>query len=245
MSRPLVAVSSYPLRPGRVTGWEDGAAAVPAQYINGLRRAGVRPVFLTAPDADPASAILEPFDGLVLIGGGDVDPACYGAARHPEVYGVDPDRDALELAVAVGAVEARLPLLAICRGIQVLNVALGGTLHQHLADLMGMGQHGKANTDGTPVIHDVTLEPTSRLAEVAGEAGILKGCTSIHHQAVDRLGAGLVVTGRSADGVIEAVETPPGQGWIVGVQWHPERTAAADQRQQAIFDAFAGALTRR
>jgi putative glutamine amidotransferase len=244
MSRPLVAVSSYPLQPGRVTGWREGASAVPAEYLNGLRNAGVRPVILTTPDPEPATS-LAPFDGLLLIGGGDVDPACYGSARHPAVYGVDAERDQLELAAAKVAVEMGVPLLAICRGLQVLNVALGGTLHQHLADLLGMGHHGRADSDGRPVIHDVAIEPSSRLAEIAGEAGVLTGCTSIHHQAVDRLGAGLVVTGRSPDGVIEAVETPPGQGWVVGVQWHPERTAAADPRQQAIFDAFAAVLGAR
>jgi putative glutamine amidotransferase len=244
MSRPLVAVSSYLLQPGRVTGWREGASAVPAEYLNGLRNAGVRPVILTTPDPEPATA-LAPFDGLLLIGGGDVDPACYGAARHPAVYGVDAERDQLELAAAKAAVEMGVPLLAICRGLQVLSVALGGTLHQHLADLLGMGHHGRADSDGRPVIHDVAIEPSSRLAEIAGEAGVLTGCTSIHHQAVDRLGAGLVVTGRSPDGVIEAVETPPGQGWVVGVQWHPERTAAADPRQQAIFDAFAAVLGAR
>jgi putative glutamine amidotransferase len=245
MSRPLVAVSSYPLQPGRVTGWREGASAVPAEYLNGLRNAGVRPVILTTPDPEPSMSMLEPFDGLLLIGGGDVDPGCYGAARHPAVYGVDQQRDQFELAAAKAAVEMGVPLLAICRGLQVLNVAVGGTLHQHLADLLGMGHHGRADSDGRPVIHDVAIEPASRLAEIAGEAGVLTGCTSIHHQAVDRLGAGLVVTGRSPDGVIEAVETPPGQGWVVGVQWHPERTAAADPRQQAIFDSFAAVLGAR
>jgi putative glutamine amidotransferase len=242
VARPLVAVPGYPLVAGRVTGWKEGASAVPAEYIDALRRAGLRPAILSAPDPGSAREILEPFDALVLIGGGDVDPARYGAARHPAVYGVDPDRDDLELALAREAVDAGLPLLAICRGLQVLNVALGGTLHQHLADLLGMGQHGRANTDGTPVVHDVTVAPASRLAEIAGEAGVFTRCTSVHHQAVDRVGQGLVVTARSADGVIEAIESPPGQGWVLAVQWHPERTAAVDSQQQALFDALAAVL---
>jgi putative glutamine amidotransferase len=227
-----------------VSGWRDAASAVPANYLDAFQRSGIHPVILPVPDAGPADEILASFDGLALIGGGDIDPARYGAARHSEVYGVEPDRDELELSLAQEAVAAGLPVLAICRGLQVLNVALGGTLHQHLADLLGMGQHGRANTDGTPVIHDVAVEPGSRLSEVAGEAPVLARCTSIHHQAVDRLGQGLVVTGRSPDGVVEAIESAPGAGWVLAVQWHPERTAASDEQQQAVFHAFAAAVRK-
>jgi putative glutamine amidotransferase len=190
-----------------------------------------------------AAEVLEPFDGLVLLGGGDVDPARYGAVSHPEVYGVDPDRDDLELDLAQEAVAAGLPLLAICRGLQVLDVALGGTLLQHLPDLPRLAEHGRPQADRGAALHDVVIERGSRLAEaVGGEA--LADCVSVHHQATDRVAGALVVTARSHDGLIEALETPDGAGWAVAVQWHPERTAATDRRQQAIFDAF-GRVVRR
>jgi putative glutamine amidotransferase len=241
MPMPLVAVPAYHLRPGRVTGWKDGAAAVPAAYTAALHRAGVRPAVLVAPDPGPMEDVLAPFAGLVLLGGGDVDPSRYGEAPQPEVYGIDAVRDAFELDLARSAVASGLPLLAICRGAQVLNVALGGTLIQHLPSQAGTGAHGQPQGDGIPAVHEVVVAPSSRLAAALGGATRLPGCTSIHHQAADRVASGLIVTARSDDGVVEALETS-GSGWVLGVQWHPERTAATDPRQQAIFDAFAGAL---
>jgi putative glutamine amidotransferase len=190
-----------------------------------------------------AAEILAPFDGLALLGGGDVDPARYGAPGHPAVYGVEPERDELELCLARGAVHAGLPLLAICRGLQVLDVALGGTLLPNLPDCAAFAEHGRPSTEGGAAVHDVLIDHGSRLAAAVG-GGLLSGCVSIHHQAIGRLAEPLVVTARSQDGVIEAVETAPGHGWVVAVQWHPERTAATDRRQQAIFDAF-GAVVRR
>jgi putative glutamine amidotransferase len=241
MRIPFVAVPAYHLRPGRVAGWQDSAAAVPSAYTAALTRAGVRPAILVEPDPGPIEDILAPFAGVVLLGGGDVDPARYHQVPKPEVYGVEPDRDALELELARSAVAAGLPLLAICRGVQVLNVALGGTLVQHLPDRSGTRAHGRPERDGTPAVHDVLIEPGSRLAEALGGATVLPDCISIHHQAADRVSEGLLVTARSADGVVEALETSA-EGWVLGVQWHPERAAATDPRQQAIFDAFALAI---
>ena len=242
MVTPLVAVPAYHLRPGRVSGWQDSAAAVPTAYTAALRRAGLRPAILDAPDPGPAEEVLIPFAGLVLLGGGDVAPLHYHQQPHPEVYGVEADRDALELDLARQAVALGLPLLAICRGAQVLNVALGGTLVQHLSDLPGTAAHGRQTTDDPPAVHKVRVEPGCRLAAALAGAEVLADCVSIHHQAADRVAAGLVVTGRSPDGVIEAMETPPGPGWVLAVQWHPERTAQSDPCQQAIFDAFASAV---
>ena len=239
--RPLVAVPAYVLRAGRVSGWEDGATGVPDAYTAALMRAGVRPGMLALADDGGAEEVLEPFAGLVLIGGGDVSPDRYAGAWHPQVYGVEADRDELELALAREAVRAQLPILAICRGLQVLNVALGGTLLQHLPDLAGIDAHGRPATDGKAAEHAVSIAPGSRLAEAVG-GQVLSACTSIHHQAADRVAPGLVATAHSDDGLIEALETEPGDGWVLAVQWHPERTAAGAPRQQAIFDAFASVV---
>jgi len=242
--QPLVAVPAYVLRPGRVSGWEDGASGVPDAYTHALLRAGVRPAMLALVDRAPAEELLEPFAGLVLVGGGDVSPHRYAADWNPAVYGVEPDRDELELALAREAVKNDLPVLAICRGLQVLDVALGGTLHQHLPDLPQLHAHGRPATDGRPAAHRVLIEPGSRLAQ-AVDGDELPFCTSIHHQAANQVAPGLVVTARSPDGVIEALETGPEAGWVLAVQWHPERTAATAPRQQAIFDAFGSAVRSR
>jgi putative glutamine amidotransferase len=237
MPRPLVAVSAYHLRAGRVAGWQDSAAAVPRAYLDAFHLAGVRPAIVAPPEVASAAEVLSPFAGLALLGGGDVDPDLYGEEPQAEVYGVDAERDQLEVALARQAVADGVPLLAICRGLQVLNVALGGTLHQHLPTV-GVGGHGAPEASGESAVHDVAVEPATRLAEALGGAGLLRGCVSIHHQAADRVAPGLVVVGRDVDGAIEALESRRGAGWVLAVQWHPERTASTDPHQQAIFDAF-------
>lgn len=237
MPRPLVAVPAYRLRPGRVSGWQDSAAAVPQAYLEAFHRAGVRPAILAPPELASAAEVLEPFAGLALLGGGDVDPALYGEQRRAEVYGVDLERDQLELSLARHAVAEGLPVLAICRGLQVLNVALGGSLHQHLPSL-GVRGHGEPEAGGESAVHDILVEPETRLADALGGAGVLSGCVSIHHQAADRLAPGLIAVGGSLGGEIEALESRRDDGWVLAVQWHPERTASTDPHQQAIFDAF-------
>ena len=233
MRTPLVGIVAYHLPPGRVTKWDRGAFAVPENCVAALRRAATRPVLLTGSDADPAEA-LEPFDGLLLAGGGDVEPSRYGGAAHPEVYGVDGERDGLEIGLVRAAADRRLPTLAICRGIQILNVAFGGTLHQHVPEVPGLSPHGMprgAVID--PVMHDVKVAEGSRLLEATGQ--LVQAARSSHHQAVDRLGQRLVAVGWTGDGLIEAVEHE--DGWMIGVQWHPEETANTDPAQQAQFDA--------
>lgn len=241
--RPLVAVVAYHLGRDRVSRWPAGGYGVPAPYIDALRRTGARTVIVSPGEEGTSEEILDPFDGLLLVGGGDVDPAAYGA--EPDLqhnYGVEPDRDAFEIALLRAADRMALPTLCICRGMQVMNVAFGGTLAQHLPDVPGLLEHGVPLEDST-TLHDVVPEPGSRLSALT-KSGLL-ACSSHHHQGVDRVAPGLAVTGRSADGLIEALErvVPDQQDenatWMVGVQWHPEETAAEDGAQQSLFDALA------
>jgi putative glutamine amidotransferase len=234
---PLIAVPAYHLGPGRVSGWEQGGPAVPNRYVKALRRAGLRPLLLTAPDPAPAPEILEPFDALLLIGGGDIEARRYGEPNHPAMYGLEPERDELELELTREALRAEMPVLAICRGFQLLNVALGGTLHQHLADLPGVIEHG-APQQGGSAFHDVRVAAGSRLAKAVGGEDVITDCASHHHQGVDRLGDDVEPVGWSSDGLVEAIETG-GPGWVLGVQWHPEMTSEEDPVQQGLFEAFA------
>jgi putative glutamine amidotransferase len=233
MRRPLVAVCGYRLSSGRISGWDVSAIAIPEYYLDAVRRAGGRPAIVAGPDGAPQEA-LDGFDSLLLVGGGDVDPSRYGGPVHPKVYGMDPLRDDFEIGLVREAVRREAPVLSICRGIQVLNVALGGTLVQHLPDGPGRIAHGNPTGNEPWVEHQVKLSDSSRIAEATGRAAL--SARAAHHQAVDRLGEGLTAVAWTEDGVVEAIEGD--RGWIVGVQWHPERTAAEDQTQQALFDAF-------
>jgi putative glutamine amidotransferase len=241
--RALVAVVAYHLDGSRVARWPDGGYGVPAPYVDALRRAGARTAILSPGEEGDPEELLEPFDGLLLVGGGDVDPARYGAEPDTEHnYGVEADRDTFETELLRAADRLHLPTLCICRGMQIMNVAFGGTLHQHLPDMPGMLQHG-VPLEGTETLHEVTPEPGTLLS-AATKSGAL-ACSSHHHQGVDRVGDGLLVSGRSPDGLVEAIELTGADGndpeqttWMLGVQWHPEETAAADPDQQVLFDAF-------
>ncbi|MFN2544170.1 MAG: gamma-glutamyl-gamma-aminobutyrate hydrolase family protein [Actinomycetota bacterium] len=234
MKRPVVAIAAYHLPPGRVAGWKRGAIAVPETYLAAVHRAGGLPVILHPGErgqgtADEALGIA---DALLLVGGGDVHPGQYGQEHHQEVYGLDAKRDATELDLVRHAVDRGIPTLGICRGAQVVNVAFGGSLLQHLPDIHGIDLHGAPK--GEPVVHDVKLGPGSRVAEICG--GERLAAWSSHHQGIDRLGEGLTATGWTDDGLVEAVEHE--RGWLVAVQWHPEETAESDPAQQALFDAL-------
>ena len=213
--------------------WERRAAVLPASYFELVAAAGGRPLLLpptlSAPGGPEAGAaeVIAVLDGLVLTGGGDVDPAAYGEEPDPEVGGVNPARDASERALLAAALEADLPVLAICRGCQVLNVYLGGTLHQHLPDVVGNLDHRRAPMQ----FEDVDVETVSG-TRTAGVFGASTTVRCSHHQAIRDLGRDLVVTARAGDGVIEAVELPPSR-FVLAVQWHPEE--AMDQRP---FDAL-------
>lgn len=238
---PLVALPAYPMTAGRVDGWADPAFAIQAMYVESLQRAGAQEAVIGPRHLDHAEAlaVLERFDGLVLPGGGDVNPSQYGQDSAPQTYGVNAQRDEFEFALCAAAIELQLPLLAICRGTQVLNVALGGTLHQHIAD--DFPGHGKPGVEGGQNVHPVLLVAQSRVADAMSSTLVDSSCH--HHQAIDRLGAGLRVTARCEDGTVEAIELE-GPGWVAGVQWHPEDTAAIDPAQQGLFDAFVSIARR-
>ncbi|MGW3268697.1 gamma-glutamyl-gamma-aminobutyrate hydrolase family protein [Streptomyces sp. NPDC001056] len=230
--RPLIAV---PARFSATTSALRHAAEVNARaLIEAVWRAGGEPATLHphAPGgtADPAevAARLARFDGLLLPGGGDLAPHRYGAAHtHAAVYDVEDEQDAFDLELARQALAGGLPLLAVCRGLQVVNTVLGGTLHQ---DMGGPGR------DHRHLRHPVSLAPGSALARITGADKAEASC--YHHQHLDRLGEGLTATARAADGTVEGVELTAHDGLFVGVQWHPEDTAAQDPAQQRLFGAL-------
>jgi putative glutamine amidotransferase len=183
-----------------------------------LQRAGGLAVLL-AVDVSAPLELLDRIDGLMLIGGADLDPAMYGAPRDPATESVYPERDAFEIAMLRGALERELPVLGICRGLQILNVALGGTLLQDLVAADGSHPHRRVRGTFEGNDHTVSLTAGSLAARAVGDEDHLAHCH--HHQAVLSLGDGLVVSGRAEDGVIEAIELVDGR-WALGVQWHPE-----------------------
>ncbi|MDT0442902.1 gamma-glutamyl-gamma-aminobutyrate hydrolase family protein [Streptomyces johnsoniae] len=212
MPRPLIGVSTYLVESARWDAWRQPAALLPAAYHLMVQRAGGLAALLP-PDAEPAAArgAVARLDGLVIAGGPDVDPARYGAPRDPRTGPPAPERDAWELALIEAALASGVPLLGVCRGMQLLNVALGGTLHQHL--------DGHAGPPGTFAEHEVRPVPRTLLATVLpGPARV----PTYHHQAVDALGRGLVPAAVAADGTVEAVELPGADGFVLAVQWHPE-----------------------
>lgn len=211
---------------------------VRAEYVNAVRRAQGLPLLLPPQESWPEEALeelCERLDGLVLTGGGDVDPARYGGRMHPSVYGVNPVRDESEIALVRWAVTKGVPLLGICRGAQVINVALGGTLVEHLR----AGASGLRHRSGKEsVTHPVEVAPGSRLAAILGRTRVEP--VSHHHQAVRRAAPGLHIVAQAPDGVIEGLEMPS-HPFLIAVQWHPERTAAEDAAQQRLFDALVDA----
>jgi putative glutamine amidotransferase len=220
MAAPIIGVTSYD--PVASWGaWNAPATLVPQNYIDAVVAGGGIPIAL--PSVDDPDAVLERLDALILIGGPDVDPRRYGEAPHEMTRPASRQRDAFEFAILVGAERRDLPVLAICRGVQVLNVSRGGTLHQHLPDVVGSDRHATAPGHFAAVQIDVVA--SSRLAGILRDRPVTVECS--HHQGIDRLGAGLAVSATSADGVIEGVEDPS-KRFVVGVQSHPE--AGADLR---------------
>jgi putative glutamine amidotransferase len=227
MSSPPVIGLCTALERARWSVWDAEAVLLPRSYVDAVQRAGG--VALLLPP-DPAAVedpdrVLDVLDGLLLAGGADMDPATYGAEPHAATAGTVPERDAFELALAARAMERDLPFLGICRGMQVMNVARGGTLNQHLPDDYGHEDHRRALGTFDNADHDVRLAKGSLAARVAREE--LHGTKSHHHQGVERIGDGLEVTGwATIDDLPEAIEAP-GKRFALGVQWHPEADEAS------------------
>ena len=212
---------------------QAGNYTLPADYVSALRRAGAVPVLLPPGEARVTS-VLDRLDAVVFAGGGDIDPSVYGGNHDPTIYMVDRDRDEMEIALARLAVQRDIPTLAICRGAQIMNVALGGTLHTHIPHVVGEHvRHRLPPREPTP--HPVTVEPDSRLARILGQT--LTTPMSWHHQSIAKMATGLRAVAWAADGIIEAVEMPQHR-WLLAVQWHPELTASTDSSQQRLFDAL-------
>lgn len=206
---------------------------VPAHYVDSVRRAGGIPL-LIPPGEQNIEYIINKVDGFVLTGGGDIDPKWYHGKNHKAIYNVDQERDSTELSLAKFILKEKAPTLAICRGLQIINTALGGTLHEHLPDVYGNQiLHRKPPRETTN--HDVAIEEDTILYRILKKDRI--ATISWHHQAIDRLGEGLSVSARSEDGVIEAVELK-NEPWLISVQWHPELSSATNQDHQMLFDAL-------
>jgi putative glutamine amidotransferase len=232
MARPLIGITGQ-LEAAHWGSWVREAVLSPVTYTRAVERAGGTPVVLPPVPAGSVAKLVESLDGLVLSGGTDVNPALYDAAPHEKTDPPDRRRDRFELSLARAAIEAQLPVLAICRGMHVLNVARGGTLIQHLPDAVGHDGHAPDPVKMTP--HDIQLSAGSQLGKLLGTRIRV---SALHHQAIQRAGSGLMAVAWAEDQVIEAVELQ-GHRFAVGVQWHPEE--GDDLR---VFEALVAATYR-
>ncbi|MDT5309151.1 MAG: putative glutamine amidotransferase [Mycobacterium sp.] len=237
---PVVGLTTY-LEQARTGVWDVRASFLPAVYFQGVTAAGgVATLLPPQPvDSDIAEWVLDGLDGLLITGGKDVDPAAYGQQPHSSTDQPGLQRDAWEFALLDAALKRDLPVLGICRGAQVLNVALGGTLHQHLPDVIGHSGHRAGNAVFTTL--PVRTVPGTRLAALVGES---VDARCYHHQAIAELGEGLVASAWDVDGVIEALELP-GHGFVLAVQWHPEESLDDLRLFSAIVEAARSYANRR
>lgn len=230
--RPRIAITTY----GETASWgvwSRPAVVLPQTYVEAVAAAGGVPVLLPAGDAEAAGDALRAVDGLVLAGGADIDPRAYGQDALPKTATTRPGRDAFEAAALGAALDRQLPVLGVCRGMQLLNVARGGTLVQHLPDRVGHDRHQPQV--GAFGAHPVRLDEHSRLGRILGAR---VDVPTYHHQAVDAVGDGLHAVGWADDGTIEAIEAMDAP-WAVGVQWHPE-----EGNDLRLFEAFVGRAAR-
>lgn len=241
--RPLIGVSTSEMRlaarahPLRESEPPRRELALGLSYPESLYRADAVPMVIPPATPDHAEPILDRLCGLCLSGGPDLDPATYHGGAHPMLGPREPDLDWFELALCRGAWERGMPILAICRGAQLLNVSRGGNLIQHLPDVTDGTIEHRQELDGGRPSHRIDIAPDSRLAAVTGTERL--DVNSFHHQAVMRLGEGLRTIAWAPDGVVEAIEGT-GPGWVIGVQWHAEGMASAPE-QDRLFQAFAEA----
>ena len=237
MTAPLIGITTY----GQD---ESGKFPLPREYVDSVRRAGGIPVLL-APGETDVVGVLQRIDGLILAGGGDIDPKRYDGDPHAAIYMTDDERDTTEFALAREAIERHMPLLAICRGTQIVNVVCGGTLYEHLPDALGDAVEHRIPPPNprelaSPTQHPIRVEPDSRLAALLGVTQF--AAASWHHQAVRDVGRDLEVVAHAPDGAVEALEMPT-HPWLFAVQWHPELTAGNDRVQQTLFAELVSAAS--
>jgi len=233
MSRPVIGICAA-LERARWGAWDTLVLLSPRNYALAVQREGAIALMLSPDDAvaDDPDQLLDMLDGLILAGGSDLDPATYGAEPHPETSGTNEQRDRFEASLARAALERDMPVLGICRGMQMLNVACGGTIDQHI-DQLGTHRH----TRGVFSDHDVELDEGTLAARAAGAERV--AVRSHHHQGLDRVGDGIRVTGRADDGMVEAIEIPDRQ-FALGVLWHPEE----DEQSRVIGSLVEEARSR-
>jgi putative glutamine amidotransferase len=234
LPRPLIGVTVGIERDARWRVWREPAALLPAVYLTAIARAGGRAVLLP-PDDGHAEETVAGLDGLVISGGNDIDPSMYGCKPHPKTASVQPERDHGELTVLRAALRRELPVVGICRGSQLINVAHGGSLHQHLPEVIGHDGHRPG--PGRFGHHSVHMLANSRLGDVLGEEASV---ASYHHQGIAIIGAGLKAVAWSGDGLIEAIESTDPGCFLVGVLWHPEH-----DHDVRLFTALVEAAKRR
>jgi putative glutamine amidotransferase len=229
--KPVIGITTY-LTQATFGVWEEDAALVPAVYVRAVETAGGR-ALLIPPSVDGVQETLDAVDGLLFSGGSDLDPDLYGQKPHAETNDIVAERDSAEIALMRAALERDMPVLAVCRGSQVLNVALGGDLVQHLPDIVGDEKH--KHTPGVFADHDVDVLPGTRVQRILGDRAPVK---SHHHQGYGRIGRGLQEAARADDGTVEALEDPD-RRFALGVLWHPE--AGEDF---ALFEALVEEASR-
>jgi putative glutamine amidotransferase len=236
--KPLIGVTTSELRPGELATLRrhgeppHAEMALGITYVRAVEAAGGIPVVMPPLGLADVPALVASLDGILLSGGPDLAPAAYDAPPHPELGTTEPALDSFEYAVIAEALRLDLPILGICRGAQALNVALGGALHQHLPEVVGDAVIHRQSKDGRQPSHVVEIVPRTRLAGVLGSERL--AVNSFHHQAVDRLGRGLRVCARAADGTVEAIEDPS-RPFVLAVQWHAE-TLVDGRERRPLFD---------
>ena len=241
--RPLIGVSTSELRAGELATLRrhgeppHAEMALGITYVRAVEAAGGIPVVMPPLALNEVGDLVARLDGVVLSGGPDLSPAAYDAKPHPDLGATEPDLDAFEYALVAEALRAEIPILGICRGAQAVNVALGGTLHQHLPEVVGDAVDHRQSEDGRMPTHSVEVAPGSLLAQLLGSGSL--AVNSFHHQAVDRLGRGLRVSARAPDGTIEAIEDRS-RPFLLAVQWHAETLGGSRQRRP-LFDGLVAA----